>query len=82
MLFNVVIGGPVGQTFSARNWIWKKEGKPNLVWLIDILFAQIDPEHCFHSYLTWKCSKNFRGLSKSINYQIEEQLHRFYHSQE
>lgn len=35
VLFNVILGGYSNQTFSARNWGWKRQGKPNIVWLID-----------------------------------------------
>ena len=35
VLFNVIVGGPSNQTFSARNWGWKRRKRPNLVWLID-----------------------------------------------
>lgn len=36
ILFNVILGGPLGQSFSARNYGWQRENKRNLVWLIDI----------------------------------------------
>ena len=35
VLFNVLLGGPNNQTFSARNWARKRKNKLNLVWLID-----------------------------------------------
>lgn len=35
VLLNVTLGGPSNQTFSARNWGWKKEGRKNFVWIID-----------------------------------------------
>lgn len=35
VLFNVLLGGPSNQTFSARNWGWKREHRLNFVWLID-----------------------------------------------
>jgi hypothetical protein len=38
VLFNVLLGGPSNQTFSARNYGWKRDGEPNLVWLIDFVF--------------------------------------------
>lgn len=63
VLTNVILGGQSNQTFSARNWIWKKQGKPNLVWLIDRL-AWTDPDHCLHSYLYWYTRKNIRNAGK------------------
>ena len=50
VLLNVVIGGPSNQTFSARNWEWKRKGKANLVWLIDALLAK---DHCSDSWAYW-----------------------------
>lgn len=38
VLLNVLLGGQSNQTFSARNWGWKREGKANLVFIIDPLF--------------------------------------------
>lgn len=52
ILINVLTGGKSNQTFSARNYGWKLDGKPNLVWLIDrILF--FDPDHCLNSWIFW-----------------------------
>ena len=45
VLFNVILGGYSNQTFSARNYHWKKQGKYNLVWLIDKCFF-LDKDHC------------------------------------
>lgn len=52
VLLNVILGGYSNQTFSARNYGWKREGLPNLVWLIDILFW-FDPDHCMNAWLYW-----------------------------
>lgn len=38
VLFNVLLGGPSNQTFSARNWAWKREGKWHIVPVIDGMF--------------------------------------------
>ena len=38
VLLNVILGGYSNQTFSARNYDWKKRGRPNLVFLIDGIF--------------------------------------------
>lgn len=42
MLVNVILGGRTGQTFSARNWEWKRQGKPNLVFFIDGICILLD----------------------------------------
>lgn len=51
VLFNVLTGGASNQTFSARNWQWKKDKKYNLVWLID---SVIGKGHCAECWVYWK----------------------------
>lgn len=49
--FNVIVlFGPSNQTTSARNWQWKREGKFNLVRLIDRVLGK---EHCLESWVYW-----------------------------
>lgn len=52
VLVNVILGGRSNQTFSARNYQRKYEGKRNLVWLIDAIFW-FDREHCLTSWAFW-----------------------------
>lgn len=56
ILTNVILGGSLNQTLSARNWEWKRKGKPNLVWLIDKLLGE---DHCCHSWSYWKVRRNW-----------------------
>lgn len=57
ILINCLLGGRNNQTFSARNWQRKRDGKLNLVWLIDIIFfAQQD--HCQDSWIKWTIINN------------------------
>lgn len=56
VLLNVIMGGHSNQTFSARNYAWKRNDKPNLVWLIDKIFWN-DEDHCFQSWLYWMSRK-------------------------
>ena len=51
VLFNVLTGGASNQTFSARNWQWKKDGKFNLVWIIDKILGK---DHCVECWVYWK----------------------------
>ena len=51
VLLNVLIGGASNQTFSARNFQWKREGKFNIVWLIDYLLGK---DHCSICWAYWK----------------------------
>lgn len=51
VLFNVLTGGASNQTFSARNWQWKKDGKFNLVWIIDKILGK---GHCCECWVYWK----------------------------
>ncbi len=57
ILINVLTGGPSNQTFSARNWGWKKVGKPNIVWVIDILLGA---QHCAVSWAYWTVRREKR----------------------
>ena len=59
VLFNVILGGASNQTFSARQYDRKREGKANLGWLIDTI-VWADPDHCMMSWLYWKTHKNIR----------------------
>jgi len=52
VLLNVLLGGCSNQTFSARNYGWKREGKLNLVWFIDTLFW-FDLNHCLDAWTYW-----------------------------
>ena len=52
VLLNVLLGGYSNQTFSARNYDWKRRGLPNLVWFIDLLFW-FDPHHCLDAWTYW-----------------------------
>lgn len=51
VLFNVLTGGASNQTFSARNWQWKKDKRLNLVWLIDLMIGK---GHCAECWVYWK----------------------------
>lgn len=49
--FNVIVlFGPSNQTTSARNWQWKRDGKFNLVFLIDMVLGV---GHCINSWVYW-----------------------------
>ena len=50
VLVNVILGGSSNQTFSARNKVWQKNNKPNLVWLIDLICGK---DHCTECYAYW-----------------------------
>jgi len=54
ILINVVLGGASNQTFSARNWQWKKEKRFNLVWLIDLGLGK---GHCVDCWINWQVRK-------------------------
>jgi len=56
ILINVLLGGYSNQTFSARNYAWKRRGQPNIVWLIDLLFN--DDKHCLQSWTYWILRKD------------------------
>lgn len=71
VLLNVVLGGPSNQTFSARNWEWKRQNRLNLVWLIDPIFLLVQlavnrtfnlnvdlSHHCMTSWIYWRSRKD------------------------
>lgn len=60
VLLNVILGGYSNQTFSARNYEWKKEGKLNLVWLIDSIFWY-DKNHCLQAWSYWVIRKEIHN---------------------
>lgn len=56
VLVNVILGGTNNQTFSARNWQWKREHKPNLVWLLDLVIGK---GHCSECWVYWKTRRRW-----------------------
>ena len=58
VLFNVILGGNSNQTLSARNYQLQKEGKINIVPLLNFIF--MNPEHCMHSWIYWRVRKDVR----------------------
>ena len=60
VLLNVILGGDTHQSFSARNFEWKKKRYVNFVWLIDFL-AWFDPQHCEKSYDLFETTRRSVG---------------------
>lgn len=71
VLLNVILGGSSNQTFSARNYHWKRQGKINFVREIDFLSNLISKtikiifkvnidltNHCMTSWSYWIIAKN------------------------
>jgi hypothetical protein len=54
ILLNVLLGGDNNQTFSARNYEWKRRGLPNMSILVDFIFGK---DHCLHCWVYWKVRK-------------------------
>ena len=54
ILFNVILLGSLNQTFSARNYIWKKKSKRNFVYIIDLILGT---DHCMDSWIKWTIMK-------------------------
>jgi hypothetical protein len=52
VLLNVIFGGYSNQTLSARNYDFKKRGRPHIVPVIDKLFFW-DHEHCKICWIYW-----------------------------
>ncbi len=56
VLLNVALGGRLNQTFSARNWEWKRNGKTNVVRLLDALLGD---GHCSRAWAYWKVRRKW-----------------------
>ena len=56
VLINVILGGQNNQTFSARNHQWQKEGKPNIVYFIDLAIGK---GHCLECWVYWKVRRKW-----------------------
>ena len=55
VLLNVLTGGASNQTFSARNWAWKKRKLPNVVFVIDLVLGK---DHCLQCWVYWQLRKD------------------------
>jgi len=56
VLINVLLGGQNNQTFSARNHQWQKDGKPNIVYFIDLALGK---GHCVECWAYWKVRRKW-----------------------
>lgn len=67
VLLNVLLGGYSNQTFSARNYDWKKRNRPNIVFIIDFIFLFLfgQRDHCMSSWINWKLIR--QGLYSNVN---------------
>jgi len=54
ILINVILGGKLNQTFSARNYQRRKDNKKNLVFLIDMLLGQ---DHCLLCWVNFRLTE-------------------------
>jgi len=52
IFINVLLGGRINQTFSARNWQRMRDNKWNLVYIIDRIFFW-KKDHCWDSWIKW-----------------------------
>lgn len=60
VLFSVLLGGRSNQTFSARNHVWKRRGRPNLTYIIDMVFGE---DHCLLSWVYWATHRHTPTLT-------------------
>lgn len=51
VLINVILGGRLNQTFSARNWERERNNKRSLSYLIDYILGD---GHCMRAWAYWK----------------------------
>jgi len=57
ILFNVIIGGRLNQSFSAAQHQKRRDGKANIASIIDFIFYK-DIEHCMEAWIKWKIIHN------------------------
>jgi hypothetical protein len=60
VLFNIILGGASNQSFSARNYDWKRSGKLNLTFIIDFVALKVfnDENHCLSAWAYWYTRKS------------------------
>lgn len=56
VLLNVLLGGYNNQTFSARNYEWKRQGRLNIVTPIDFVLGK---DHCLTCWIYWKVRREW-----------------------
>lgn len=80
VLLNVILFGESNQTFSARNYGWKREGKPNLVLIIDLIFW-FEKNHSMQAWVYWYTRK-YGGIVTDGNNLRERELSLVYKGEE
>ena len=62
VLFNVLLGGHSNQTFSARNYEWRRQGRCNGVAFIDtvVWVATREEDHCATAWAYWYVRRNVK----------------------
>ena len=53
IMINVLFGGSMNQTLSATQYQRKRDGKVNLVWIIDTIFF-LEAGHCQNAWIKWQ----------------------------
>lgn len=56
VLLNVLLGGELNQSFSARNHQRRRDGKVNIAHLIDLIYFW-EPHHCSTAWSYWILNK-------------------------
>lgn len=74
ILLNAIIGGKSNQTFSARQYERSRQGKPNLIWIIDRIFF-LEKNHCMESWIKWEI------ISRAIKHYDKEHIFHVHESQ-
>ena len=74
-LLNAAIGGKAYQSFSVRNWDWKRRGLFNLVAVIDYCLGK---DHCMESWVSWRIA---RDNTKVVRKEYRDAEEKYYDSQ-
>ena len=71
-VFNALLGGMPNQSFSTRNWEWKRQGRRNVVKYIDYLLGD---HHCLSSWVNWRLSTDYVKKYKKEYKDAEESVY-------
>lgn len=70
--------GDNNQTFSARNWEWKRRNKINVVYLLDKIFFW-DTDHCLNAWIKWEIINHaIRTYDKKMDFDYYRDRHNWY----
>ena len=74
-LFNAFVFGKAYQSFSVRNWDWKRRNRYHVVPVIDFFLGK---DHCMESWVTWRLA---RDKTRKVKKEYKDAEEKYYNSQ-